>query len=226
MKKLQSGFTLVELLVASVVFSLLMMLISFSMSTGTRIWQKEQGSYQAELVNEKALFQLYNSIEQITPLTELAPLNNVPTPMLFFDGTAEKVTFYSKQGVYYPELVKTSLSCVNSGQTLQLEIYEVKEFTGESISNVLLENLVACNFSYYARPIKFSNDDLSVELNLSPTWFSSFSGSEIRRLPEQLRVQWQTMANSGQPSLRQLQVPIRINDNTRFETLEPMVSSL
>lgn len=215
----QKGFSLIEVLVATVIFSLLMMLVSFSLKQGLFIWSQQQGSFQQVLVQQKQILRLVNSIEQIYPYKPATDVNNLLDNKLYFRGEEQFVEYVSISGIFFPEPTMTRLNCVTTDRgALSLVVRERNEWTGELQEGELISDLTECNFSYLVHAgVNLSN----VVENRKRSWVNSYSAFKTGFLPLQIKLNCRrAITERAECSLQQ---KIMINDERRQEILSGTV---
>lgn len=111
-KQNQRGFSLVELLIAMVIFSLLMVLVSSATNITTRFWLTENVNLENKIAETIRMEKLYRAIKAIQPYSLY--YQRVNASKLFFEGTEDRLTFVSSKGINVNEPVIMSLKIENT----------------------------------------------------------------------------------------------------------------
>lgn len=219
------GFTLVEVLVGMVIFSLLMLLVSFSFSQSMQLWQRQKGTFSDALSHHKQYLHIVNAIESAVPIKRE---QTVPSALvgdlkntLYFSGEEKKLSLFVASGVFFDEPTHLTLSCVqqSDGQFYQLVVSEDASFSQLANSVVWLNELEYCEFDYYGTPI----DTRSVDLRFTPlskTWFTNFHGKHFGYFPNIVRLKWKHYDSTKESLENTMMVNLAINADIRFDLLE------
>ncbi len=184
-RRINGGFTLVELLVAMTLMGLMFVALFGGLRFGTRVWEAgvQRGEEFAEVEVTQAL--LRRQLDQLLPLPGLGEEKQE----ISFSGEQERLTFtapapsqFGLGGVYYFDLFAER---AEPGQRLVLrwQLYRPdrdEPFNdAESQQRTLLENIEAIQFSYYGDPEQFEVG----ERGDTGAWRERWVGAE---LPPQL----------------------------------------
>ena len=114
-RKTEKGFTLVELLLAMVVFSAIIALATYSLNHFERFWGKNLGSFQQVKFTNQSLLQIRDVIQSAYPQIVLTKNNQ---EVYYFLGREEGLTFVSYAPIFSPlgepavvRIFKENISC-------------------------------------------------------------------------------------------------------------------
>lgn len=213
------GFTLVELLIASALLSLILLTATYSYSLFSTGWNKELGNFETTAKQTHSLATLQSIIDGVTPL--IIEDNSKKWGFLF-EGQKESLLSLSMNGIFddqLPVVFKLSYEVDKKGQgyllyqevstkNLLLINYEQEiKFTHQWI---VLENIKSINWQYFGwrnfdtKAQYFFNNNLS---NDALTWSDSFSGFERKLLPDKLIIAI-NQADSSVLTLRKTLMPV------------------
>lgn len=229
--KKKAGFTLVEVMIAMVVFSLLMVLVANSMNISTRLSMRSNEELNQKISEFVRLEKLTRVISAIQPYG--IALERNPKLRVFFQGTKSTMIFVSNIGFFEqgPVIVQLRLQQANSGleivfaekplsQTMLTNITQLNTIQWEWFT--LKQNLISAELSYYGYE---SLDDLkldrSIGTNKEPKtkWFEQYQGESTKLIPQKVALSWQQI-NQRETIDFQLEMPVVINDASRFSLID------
>ncbi|MGB1197717.1 MAG: PulJ/GspJ family protein [Thalassotalea sp.] len=185
------GFTLVELLLAMVVFSSLIALATYSLMHFERFWHKDLGKFSQVKFNNQSLLQLNDVIKSAYPQIALTKRKN---EAYYFLGRDEGITFVSYAPIFSslaePAVVRIFRESSNNGYRL---VYEEAPLNNQPLIYlaqelnfihrlILIDNLPSLSFMYCGLPQRSIGLDISKKND--PSCFSEYDGVETRLNPE------------------------------------------
>lgn len=226
----ESGFTLVEVLVAMVIFALLMILVSNAMSFSFNFWSRNHSQLDTK-VDEFIIFEKLSRATKATqPYGVFVEDGKVE---LFFKGSEQYVSFVSDIGLYQPgpSLIQLQVSSNELGeQRLEVSEHSMSEwlFTEEKqLSNLqfewqtLFSQVRSVRFEYFGyRNLASLNQDLLnnnplAALNKNKAWLNNYSGETNLILPEVIKLSFEQF-RKGNWVQRTMSFKIQINDVRRY----------
>lgn len=231
-KREGAGFTLVEVLIAMVVFSLLMVLVSSSISFSTRFWQKEHDNLSNKISEFIYTEKLSRSIASMQPYGVYVGRNR--TVRLFFQGDNSQITFVSENGLYKqgPVIVSVRVADLEDGsQSMQIAEVSLHEYMLIQESDLeelewhwqdLKTNLTNARFVFYGyqRLSDLRLDRTVANKNkVKMQWSNSYQGKDTGILPHKIALEWQQI-EQGVPLSFSLEFTTMIDDADRFLALE------
>lgn len=190
-KKHTSGFTIIELLIAVSILSMLMLVGYYSYSLMLNNWQHKSGQFERQLVDIQRQSILLSALKSTMPWVIV---NKNREPFFFFIGSEVSILGITNTGLSdanYPEVYRLLTRESNNTKSL---IYQF-----ESTQNILLKT-VDQNIEFEQEYIIFDDiDDFTVEyfgwpsLNEknsgeSKQWFSTYSGIDRQLFPSKIKV--------------------------------------
>ncbi|TPH18972.1 PulJ/GspJ family protein [Litorilituus lipolyticus] len=185
------GFTLVELLLAMVVFSSLIALATYSLMHFERFWHKDLGKFQQVKFSNQSLLQLRDVIHSAYPQIVLTEHNK---EAYYFLGREEGLTFVSYAPIFSPisEPAVVRIFRENSATGYQL-VYEEAPLNNQVLIYlkqelnfvhrlILKDNISRLAFSYCGLPKRSVGLDLT--LKNDPGCFLVYDGVETKLNPE------------------------------------------
>ncbi len=228
--RLASGFTLVEVLVAMVIFALLMMLVSNAMSFSFGFWSRNHSQLD-EKINNFIVFEKFSrAIKAAQPYGVKSTEGKLE---LFFEGEQDSLRFVSDIGLYEPGpslVVLASRTNENGNQSIALAEQPMSDFLFTNIEQLeqlqlewqtMFDHVRNVNIRYfgYQDLSKLNLDALNTSpiasLNKNKAWFSKFIGEDTLILPETVNLTFEEL-KKGQWVERDLSFSVQINDARRF----------
>lgn len=214
----QRGFSLIELMIATTLLSLVMFAGYYSYSLYSGAWNKRVEyfwKYAKEDVVQVKLVELFQGMAPYLIKNERAN-----EAFIAFSGTSQTMTFISQGGFFADGYVVAKLEVVaaqQSGET-RLQYSEAKigaqpllhweveqlEFTEPYI---IFDDLVSAKFSYYgwqdyASAFRKDGDELLVtDTSKYQHWFDNYLAKEKRLSPLKIRLQLQATQTSRESDI-------------------------
>ncbi len=189
------GFTLIELMLATVILLLLMSTAAYSYQLFAQHWQRRLSDIDSSFEHLKYMDLVRESVQGIS--TYLVR-DEDGSYGYYFLGKDEGFTAVTSSPVFqtgYPAVFRLFREQNESG-TFRL-VYEEASLQGNLLVNAsqqldftyrltVMDDLPAISFSYYAIDVTAETDfDAAVQKR----WFVQFDGLQTRRQPEQLKIQ-------------------------------------
>jgi len=187
----QKGFTLIELMIAISILSLLLFTGAYSYSLMSERWNKELGQFSTSAKVAKNLDLLQRLLTGVSPFVVV---DNKRKPSFFFIGASDSLLAVSNTGLFsnnYPEIFRlTSLEKENGLIDLiyQSESTENVLLTGTAQSIdfakeiILFSDLDSVSFSYFGWENIFVKNSRS-ETGFKQKWQNSYSGIDKQLIP-------------------------------------------
>lgn len=188
----QRGFTLVELLIAITLLSLVMVTGTFAYFQFASRWDKELGDFQQQAQTAKVVTQLEQVLKGIIPYVVR---DKEGKPTFFFVGSESRLLAVTNNGLISgkPEVFRLVLQQQESHfqlvyQAIAMEkviLTSTEQSLDFSSTKVLLNNIQHANFSYYGWR------DLTLMASRTPgttsEWFSHYRALERELTPEYIK---------------------------------------
>jgi len=210
----KNGFTLIELMIAISILSMLLFTGSYTYSLMSQRWNKELGNFSTSAKIAKNLAILQRLLEGVQPFVVI---DNKRTPSFFFIGDKTSLLAVSSAGIYsgeYPEIFR--LTTIDKENGLVDLIYQsasteniILTKTDQNIQFTkkltLFTDIQKVDFSY------FGWNNLSEKSNASENgkrklWLSMYSGINNQLIPELFRL---TLTKSN----TKVQIPVYLDSN-------------
>jgi prepilin-type N-terminal cleavage/methylation domain-containing protein len=205
------GFTLIELMIAISILSLLLFTGSYSYSLMSERWNKELGQFSSSAKNYKHLELIQRLLEGVQPYVVV---DDDKKPSFFFIGDDNSLLAVSRLGLFsgdYPEIFR--LSTIDAGEGKVDLIYQsasteqtLLKGTDQNINFthqlVLFSNLDSVQFGYYGWSHLYEKNAVDKK-NKKAQWFARFSGIDNQIMPEKYNV---TLTQAG----KDLSIPIQL----------------
>ena len=205
------GFTLIELMIAISILTLLLFTGSYSYSLLSERWNKELGQFSQSAQTYKHLELLQSLLEGVQPYV-VVDSNQKPT--FFFIGDSNSLLAVSRSGLFsgeYPEIFR--LSIVNqangkvdliyqSASTEQLLLKGTDQSFSFTHQLVLFSNIDKVQFNYFGWSHLYDKNTIG-KSNKKAQWFERFSGIDNQIMPEKYSL---TLTQIGQD----LSIPIQL----------------
>lgn len=187
----QKGFTLIELMIAISILSLLLFTGAYSYSLMSERWGKELGQFSNSAKTTKNLALIQGLLTGVTPFVVV---DKKRKPSFFFIGANDSLLAVSNIGLFsnnYPEIFRlTTLKKENGLVDLiyQSESTERVLLTGTEQSIefnkkiILFSDLNSVEFSYFGWKNIFIKN-YRTETGAQKKWFNNFSGIDKQLMP-------------------------------------------
>lgn len=188
------GFTLIELMIAISILSLLLFTGSYSYSIISERWNKELGNYSKSSNDIKNLERTQRLLEGIQPFVVV---DSKSKPSFFFIGDKDSLLAVSRAGLFsneFPEVFRfTSIKNKNNLFDLVYQSRSTEGFlllgTEQSIEFTnqitLFENLDSIVFNYFGWS-SITVKNFSSNEGQQPKWFDKFSGIDNQLMPDKI----------------------------------------
>lgn len=203
------GFTLVELLIAVSILSMLMFTGTFVYSQLSARWDKEISQFDQHISALKGVHILKSQLESVLPSVIDTQGEAQTTPSYFFEGGPRSVLALAGERVFgHGGTEVFRLTAVRNEQGKFDLIYQASDMNGARLMRgdqvvdfehqlVLLRNLDDVDFSYFGFKDFATQGRVNDELNPSaPQWFDTFSGLSSQTHPWRMRIR---VRENGQP---------------------------
>lgn len=197
MKKYSSGFSLIELLIASSILMMVMFIASYAYSLYASFWSKELGSFHRNVSQTRGLSQLHHILSNVNPHMVKSNEGNW---YHYFDGASQYIksfTFESIEEPNVPAIFELNVVQDNGQYSLVYKETAINSFPVIIESQVnaagedqrLLSGLEAIQFEYWG----WSHVDdyfMAIETPniIAPAWFGFYSGKDTMIPPLIIKV--------------------------------------
>jgi len=209
-----NGFTLIELMIAISILSMLLFTGSYTYSLMSQRWNKELGTFSTSAKIAKNLTILQRLIEGVQPYVVI---DNKKSPSFFFIGDETSLLAVSRAGIFsgdYPEIFR--LTTIENSNGLVDLVYQSASTenvlligTDQEINFtkklVLFNNLEKVEFRYYGWN-NLSEKSNSSENGKHKNWLPNYSGINKQLTPELINLKL-TKSNSD------IQISIFLDSN-------------
>jgi prepilin-type N-terminal cleavage/methylation domain-containing protein len=199
LKTHQNGFTLIELMIASTILIMVMLLGTYAYSLFAQKWDKQLGNVNQALRQVKELTLVNNLLDGIVPL---ALFNERQDPGFYFIGNQQSLTAISLSGLVNqdePVVFNLSLQQQNGKNVLLYReaptttnlILSIEQQINYQHELILLDGLKNLSFSYFGWPsfdVKSENSFNPSNRDPSTRWSAEYNGQDSRLHPEKLRL--------------------------------------
>ncbi|WP_185745546.1 prepilin-type N-terminal cleavage/methylation domain-containing protein [Pseudoalteromonas sp. J010] len=189
----QRGFTLVELLIAITLLSLVMVTGTFAYFQLASRWDKELGDFQQQAQTAKVVTQLEQVLKGIIPYVVR---DKEGKPTFFFVGSESRLLAVTNNGLISgkPEVFRLVLQQQESHfqlvyQAIAMEkviLTSTEQSLDFSSTKVLLNRLQGADFNYYGW------QSLTLKSNripgTKPSWFNNYRSQERGLTPEYIKL--------------------------------------
>jgi len=194
--KTNSGFTLIELMIAITILSLLLFTGSYSYSLMSERWNKELGQFSASAKNSKHLELLQRLLEGVQPYVVV---DKNKKPSFFFIGDKTSLLGVSRTGLFeteYPVIFR--LTTVDKGNGKVDLMYQ-----SASTENILLlgtdqniefskqltlfNDIEGVEFSYFGWPHLYEKNSETKNM-ANHRWYQRYSGIDNQLMPESFQI--------------------------------------
>jgi prepilin-type N-terminal cleavage/methylation domain-containing protein len=194
--RLETGFSLIELLVSMVLLSAIVLISSYSFSQFTRYWDGRLGNFDARFSQLRNVWLVEDILRNLQPYEVV---NDEGLPRFYFEGNINGFVAVSAQSlseVQTAAVVRLSL-IQNDDMTFDL-IYEDAPMKFEALTWLrqrpdfrqpvaLLTNLKNATFEYFGPEPRRLDD---VDFQPSDRWFGDYNSARIGSHPKKVRFNW------------------------------------
>ncbi len=197
-----NGFTLIELMIAISILSMLLFTGSYSYSLMSERWNKELGQFSSSAETAKHLALTQSLLEGVQPYVVV---DSKKTPSLFFIGKSTSLLAVSRAGLFsggYPEIFRLTANknaagkvdlIYQSSSTENILLTGTDQNIDFSKTLVLFTDLDEITFNYFGWSHLYDKNSLE-KLNKAALWSTDFSGIDRQLMPERYSI---TLVKSG-----------------------------
>lgn len=193
-----AGFTLIEILIAMLVLSIVMFIGSLSFSTFSQRWQEDMGSFTREVANAKNLVLLQKALNGIS---NYIVKDDKDEPVYFFKANDKYLMFVTNNPVFNTDgqaLIRLSVTVRSDGmQQLRYEeapfeltpLLRLSSLPEANYSQVLLidDNI---RFNFYGWEDQKQRSAFYEGEPTSPKWMPEYLGEKSGMLPYAVNITW------------------------------------
>ncbi|GAB0111509.1 Tfp pilus assembly protein FimT/FimU [Pseudoalteromonas distincta] len=202
MKAKNTGFTLIELMIATAILSGLLFLGSFTYQMLAQRWTKELGEFQNTLETTKSFNLLNATLTAVQPYVVLDEDDGNSTsynPGFLFIGRENRLFSVTKQGLFdqnYPEIFRliveknaeNKYNLIYQGvSTKQQALVTAQQNITFTQQITLLSDFDEIKFNYLGWDGFVARSE-GIQNGLQPTWRKTFSGLDNQLLPDQMAI--------------------------------------
>jgi prepilin-type N-terminal cleavage/methylation domain-containing protein len=210
-----SGFTLIELMIAISLLSLLLFTGSYSYSLMSERWNKELGQFSESAKNAKHLAALQQLLEGVQ---SFVVVDDRKQPSFFFIGDNTSLLAVSRSGIFsgeYPEIFRLTTIEKEDGKvdllyqssstenTLLVGTDQSIDFSRQLI---LFTDLDSVQFNYYGWSHLYKKNAENQNVN-ELKWFNRFSGIDNQIMPQSYEI---VIMKSG----KVLNIPVQLEQKS------------
>lgn len=195
------GFTLIEVLIAMLLLSIVMFIGSLSFSVFSQRWQKDMGHFTLQAEQAKKFFLLQRTIQGISNYFVLDAKKN---PVYFFLGSPGHLVFVTNRPIFAAEgqaLVRLSVLPLEGGK--QQLVYQETDFTKSPLfslsplpapgNTLVLLTAERIRFNYFGwenLEAKASFYDDEIFTKQTPIWQDEYLSQLTSILPNAINITW------------------------------------
>ncbi|SEK47125.1 prepilin-type N-terminal cleavage/methylation domain-containing protein [Colwellia chukchiensis] len=203
MKK-NSGFTLVEMLVAMVLLSMVLLIASSAYALFSERWDGRLGHFNRSVKQAKQLILVQEALKSVV---SYVVTDDNKRAKLYFEGNRNGFVGVTLRSLFSPEVAAVvrvqiiqkadfsyQLIYQESAMTTQL-LTQAKQALTFTDAVVLYDNLTAVEFQYYGWPSlrdKHWQADSAISARQAKAWFSNYNSLERNVQPEQIKITFST----------------------------------
>lgn len=190
------GFTLIELMIAISILTLLLFTGSYSYGLLSERWDKELGHFNAAATNSKNLELTQRLLEGIQ---SFVIVDDKKKPSFFFIGNEKSLLAVSQEGLFSggsAEIFRLTVVETETGLfDLVYQSRSTKNFILKGTNQIvefdkkliLFKGLVGISFEYFGWRHMFEKTD-DEGRGFKPLWLNAYSGIESQYMPERIRL--------------------------------------
>ena len=195
-QKSNKGFTLIELMIAISILSLLLFTGSYSYSLMSTRWNKELGNF-AQIAKQAKNQQLLQNL--LTGIQTFIITDKNQRPAFFFIGDKTSLLAVSRSGLYsdkYPEIFRLTATekenglfnlVYQSSSTENVLLLATEQEINFTQQLTLFSNLTSVSFAYLGWS-HFNEKTANGEIIKPASWFERFSGIDNQLMPTKMLV--------------------------------------
>jgi len=218
MSKTESGFTLVELLIAMTLLSMIMLLGTWSFSTFTSRWEGRLGYFAKHVSQSKDYILLSDVISSISPYL----YNSNKRAKYYFEANNSQINAVSQSAIFNtntPVVFKLSVETFSNGTKYLLYQEGILTPFNQDKKNILTHEKILIKEAHHISFEFFgwatisekiiSEDPLSGGSSKKPQWRNNYNSKISNLMPISIRIKWNDSI---------LELPL-INDQGHWLTL-------
>lgn len=192
------GFTLIEVLIAMLLLSIVMFIGSLSFSVFSQRWQKDMGDFTQQAEQAKKLFLLQRTLQGISNYFVLDPKKE---PVYFFLGSSTHLVFVTNRPIFASEgqaLVRLTVLPLEGGQQqlvyqetdfMETPLYNLEHLPEPKQSLILLtaENI---RFNYFGWATMLDKASFYEGEGTQPIWQDEYLAQKTATLPYAINLSW------------------------------------
>ena len=224
-----AGFTLIEMLVSTVLLSAIVLVGSSSYSIFSKRWDGQLGKFDQTLQDVRDVMLVDSVLDSLIPYVTY---DHSETPVLYFEGNRNGFVTVSAKSVFSEKIPAVVRFSVVQREDLSFDvIYEEWPMENNVLRSTyqnfnfaqpitLFESVTSPNFEYFGWESVIEREGFSGAQNAVPArWLSSLNSLEERLLPERIRL---SFYNNGEyKEINTIIAAQRSNLLTRFCCLGP-----
>lgn len=199
MKNKSTGFTLIELMIAISILTMLLFMGSYVYQMLASRWDKELGTFNQSAKQTKNLILTKNLLQGVHPFIIMNKEARVEKPAFFFIGSNDSLLSVSRAGLFnqeYPEIFRLKALEKDNGlfdlvyqsvSTKNILLLSAQQEITFEHQVTLLSDITEIKFHYLGWN-GFMERGRADEDNTVPIWRDSFSGIDNQLLPEKMTV--------------------------------------
>ncbi|GIU46062.1 prepilin-type N-terminal cleavage/methylation domain-containing protein [Shewanella algidipiscicola] len=200
-RKKSSGFTLIEILIAMLVLSIVMFIGSLSFSTFSQRWQQDMGSFTQEVATAKNLVLLQKALNGASNYIVKDDKDDKDEAVYFFKGNDKYLLFVTNNPVFNTDgqaLIRLSVTVLADGkQQLRYEetpfglspLLRLSSLPKSNYSQILLtDNDI--RFNFYGWEDQKQRTAFFEGEPMAPKWMKEYFGEKTGMLPYAVNITW------------------------------------
>jgi prepilin-type N-terminal cleavage/methylation domain-containing protein len=198
--KSKSGFTLIEMLIAISILSLLLFTGSYIYSTLSSRWDKELGEFNQHFEQSRSLILLQELLSGVMPFVVRDKIKDLG-PTMFFVGQDDSLLAVSRGGLVnndFPEIFRlTAVQNANnkydlvyqSASTQDILLLDTQQTIEFDNRFVVMADLDKVEFRYYGWPgFQLKNNAAEDDDTIKAAWYADYSGVDWQLNPEKIEL--------------------------------------
>lgn len=188
------GFTLIEVLLAMMLLSIVMYIGSLSFSIFSERWSKELGGFNDEVIKARNILLLRKVLKTVSNHLYQSEKDEV---VYFFKGNSKSVAFVTNEPIFNSDknvLVKLTITAADNGEEQlwysesNLALLSSDALTPERSLLLLQDNDIRFNF-YGWQSVEDFNAYFE-NRTAQPQWSESYNAAATRQLPYAINLSW------------------------------------
>lgn len=192
----QSGFSLVELLVAMTILSFMTVLASSAFALFSQNWDGQIGQFDEKFGHARTMISVQESLSSLVPYVVTTQSN---TKGFYFEGNRNGFVAVTQQALSQPELPAVVRFSVTQNSELKFDLYYEEWVMQNQVLNrsgdilpfntpiLLLTNLDDVEFQYFGEKTTSTNDVNAANIK---AWFDTYNSLDTAYQPQKILVKW------------------------------------